>query len=92
MKSLEKRTQDSIPVSKFDNDQVNHLPGTMKEMKESTPERDGDGTFQQPHQAHLRRVGNHLKNGGRRGVGMNSVFSFGHNVKVLSLQVVAIHL
>ena len=74
MKSLEKRTQDSIPVSKFDNDQVNHLPGTMKEMKESTPERDGDGTFQQPQQAHLRRVGNHLKNGGKRGVGMNSVF------------------
>ena len=34
----EKWTQDSIPVSKFDNDQVNHLHGTMKEMKEPTPE------------------------------------------------------
>ena len=54
LKSLAKVTQDSIPVSMFDNDQVNHSPGTMKELEESTPKPDGDGT--------LRRGGNHLKN------------------------------
>ena len=76
MKSLAKVTHDSIPVSKLENDQVNHSPGTMKELKVSTPKLDGDGTLLQPHQAHLRHGGNHLKNGGRHGVGMNSDFSF----------------
>ena len=61
-------------MSKFDNDQVNHSPGTVKELKESTPKLDGDGTLLQPHEAHLRRGGNHLKNGGRHGVGMNRHF------------------
>ena len=74
MKSPAKATQDSIPVSKFDNDQVKRSPGTMKELKKSTPKLDGDGIFLQPHQAHLRRGGNRLKNGGRQGVGMNSEF------------------
>ena len=36
----------------------------MKELKESFPKLDGDGTLVQPHQAHLRRGGNHLKNAG----------------------------
>ena len=72
MKSLAKVTQDPIPVSKFDNDQVNHSPGTVKELKESTQKLDGDGILLQLHEAHLRRGGKHLKNGGRHQVGMNS--------------------
>ena len=93
MKSLAKVAQDSIPVSKFDNDQVNHSPGTMKELKESTPKLDGDGTLLQPHQAHLRRGGNHLKNGGRHGVGMNrTVFFYIPSVKVCRLQAMSIPL
>ena len=60
--SLAKVTQDSTPVSTL---------GTMKELKESTPKLDGDGILLQPHQAHLRRGGSHLKNGGRHQVGMN---------------------
>ena len=85
MKSLAKVTQDSIPVSKFDNDQVNHSPGTMKELKESTPKLDGDGTLLQPHQVHLRRGGNHLKIGDRHGVGMSSDFSFNPSVNGVTL-------
>ena len=34
--SLAQVTQDSIPGSKFDNDQVNHSLGTIKELNEST--------------------------------------------------------
>ena len=90
MNSLAKVTQDSIPVSKSDND--NHSFGTAKELKESTPKLDGDGFFLQPHQAHLRRGGNHLKNGGRHQVGMNSDFSFNPCVKVFRLQAMAIPL
>ena len=74
MKNLAKVTQDSIPVSKFDNDQVNHSLGTMKELRESTRKLEGHGIFFQPHQVHL-RGGNHLKMVGRHHqVGMNSVF------------------
>ena len=36
MKSLVKVTQDFIPVSNFNNDQVNQSPGTMKELSVST--------------------------------------------------------
>ena len=35
-----KVTQDSVLLSKFDNEQVNHSLGTMKELKESTPKKD----------------------------------------------------
>ena len=63
-KSLEKVTQDTIPVSKFDNDKVNFSPGTVKDLKESTRKLDGNGILLQPHQARLLRGGNHLKNGG----------------------------
>ena len=47
----------------------------MKELKGSTPKLDGYDTLLQPHQANLRRGGNHLKNGGRHGVGMDIDFS-----------------
>ena len=85
MKSLAKQTQDSIPVSKFDSERVNH--GTMKELIDSTPKLDGDGVLLQPHQAHLRRGGNHLKNCIKQ-VGMKSDFFF----KVFRLQAMAIPL
>ena len=55
-------------------------------------ELDGGGTLLQPNQAHLRRGGNHLKTGGRHGVGMNSDFSFNPSVKVFRLQAMAIPL
>ena len=44
IKSLEKMTQDFIPVSKFDSDQVNHSPGTMKALSVSTHRQAGGGT------------------------------------------------
>ena len=91
-KRLAKVTQDSNPVSKFDNDQVNHSLNTMKELKELSPELDEDGIFLQPHQAHLRRGGNHQTNGGRHGVGMNSDSSFNPIVKVFRSQAMSIPL
>ena len=71
-------------MNKFDNDQVNHSPATMKQ--------DGNGTLLQLRQAHLRRGGNHLTNGVRHGVRMNSDFSFYPSVKVFRIQAMAIHL
>ena len=91
-KSLEKVTQDTIPVSKFDNDQVNLSLGTVKDLNESTRKLDGNGILLQPHQARLLRGGNHLKNGGRHQVGMNVDFSFNPSVKVFRLQAMAIPL
>ena len=91
-KSLVKVTQDSIPVNKFDNDQVNHSLGKEKELNESTPRLDGNGILLQPQQARLRRGGNHQTSGGMHGVGMNSDFSFNPSVKVFRLQAMAIPL
>ena len=83
-KNLATLTQDFVPMSKFDSDQVNHSLGKMKDLSESTPKLDGDGTLLQPHQAHRRR-GNHLKNGCRRGIGMNSACSFSSQCQGVSL-------
>ena len=69
----------------FDNDQVNYSLGTMKELEESTPKPDGDGT--------LRRGGNHLKNvaGMELGRTVNFFFNFVNpNCKVFRLQALTI--
>ena len=49
---------------------------SVKELNELTRKLDGDGILLLPHQARLRRGGNHLKNGGRHRVGTNSDFFF----------------
>ena len=59
-------------MNKFDNDHVNPSPATVKELNEATRKPDGNGILLQPHQARLRRGGNHPTNGGRHQVGMNS--------------------
>ena len=66
MKSLAKVTQNSIPVNKFDNDQVNQSLGTVKELKVLSPKLYGNGIFLQPHPDRLRRG----VNGARHRVGM----------------------
>ena len=90
-KSLAKITRDSIPVGKFDNDQVNDSPGTVEDLHESTRKLDGNGILLQPHQARLRCGGeHHLKNGDKHQVGMNSDFSLSPSVKVFRSQATAI--
>ena len=49
---------------------------SVKEPNELTRKLDGDGILLLPHQARLRRGGNHLKKGGRHRVGTNSDFFF----------------
>ena len=83
-KSLAKVIQDSIPVNKFDNDQVNHSLGTVKELIESTPKLDGNGILLQPHQARLRR---------RQmvaGMELTVIFLFNPSVHMFRLQAKAI--
>ena len=63
IKSLEKMTQDFIPVSKFDSDQVNHSPGTMKALSVSTHRQAGGGTTRTLQPALPPRDGNRLRGG-----------------------------
>ena len=63
LKSLAKLTQDSIPVSKFDSDQVNHSLGAMKALSVSTQRLAGGVKLGIHQQALLLRGGNRLRGG-----------------------------
>ena len=80
IKNLATLTQDFIPGSKFDSDQINHSLGTMKALCVSTQRQADGGTTRSHQQALLPRDGKRLRGGNllhghRHQDGVNDIFS-----------------